>query len=366
MTDTTHTTPSSLQPGAGNGIRTLEDIPQAQDVGVYHGPEDIRLERRPVPRIGRDEVLLRLTASALCAGEAMEWYSSEGKILGHEGVGIVVAAGDEVDTVHLGDRVFVNHHVGRLGSHRSRHGHFTLDPFYKSTRLDPGEMARYVRVSALHLATDTHVLPDSISDDVATTIEPWSCVLGGLKTCSIRPGDTVAVVGAGFMGLGFAHLAPRLGAGRVIVSEFSEWRRRKALELGATAVIDPAGDTVQQLRDLNDGLLADVAIAAAPSTAVYSAARALVEPGGTLHLAAPGKPGSDWAQDAAAAYFDEVTITSKYSADHTDTDGYIRLLSAGRIDPRPAITHHFPLSDLSEAFALLRAAGESLKIVIHP
>jgi len=349
-----------------DGVRTLEDIPATQDVGVYHGPQDVRLERRPVPRIGPDEVLLRITASALCAGEAMEWYSAEGKVLGHEGVGVVVAAGPLVDAVELGDRVFVNHHVGRLGSHRSRRGHFTIDPAYKATRLDPGEMARYVRVSAVHLAVDTHVLPDSLPDDVATTIEPWGCVLGGLKTCGIQPGDTVAVVGAGFMGLGFAHLAPRLGAGRVLVSDLSPWRRAKALELGATAVLDPAEDVPEQVRALNDGLLADVAVAAVPSAAVYRTARDLVEPGGTLHLAAPAPPGSEWAQDASRAYFEEVTVTSKYSADHTDTDGYLRLLRSGRVDPRPAITHHFPLEELPRAFALLRAAGESLKIIINP
>ncbi|MCI1642502.1 MAG: zinc-binding dehydrogenase [Actinomyces sp.] len=349
------------------GIRTLEEIPATQDVGVYYGPEDIRLEQRPVPAIGADEVLLRLTASALCGGEAMDWYSGPGKVLGHEGVGVVVAAGPDVEDFSLGQRLFVNHHIGRMSSHQALRGHYTLDPAYKASRLDPGEMARYVRVSARHLETDTQVVPDDIPDDVATTIEPWSCVLGGLKTCGILPGDTVAVVGAGFMGLGFVHLASRLGAGRVVASDFSAWRRGKALELGASEVLDPSdGDTAARLRELNDGLLADVAVVAAPSTATYSAARALVEPGGTLHLGAPGRPGTVWEQDAADAYFQEVTVTSKYSADHRDTHQYLRLLAAGRVDPRPAITHHFPLSRLPEAFALLRAAGESLKIVIHP
>jgi len=299
----------------------------------------------------------------------MDWYHKPagGKVLGHEGVGVVVETGEGVDEVAVGDRVFVNHHVGRLGGHQAARGHFTIDPAYKATRLDPGEMAEYVRIPAVNLRADSHVLPDVIDDDLATTIEPWSCVLGGLRVCGIQPGDTVLVVGGGFMGLGFAHMAPLFGAGTVLVSEYSPWRRAKAQELGATDVIDPATeDPARRLRELGDGRLADVVVAAVPSAGVYAQARALVEPGGTLHLAAPGRPGTEWVQDAAEAYFDEVTVTSRYSADHRDTYQYIRLLQSGRVDPRPAITHHFPLDRLPEAFALLREAGDSLKIVVNP
>lgn len=344
-------------------------LPETMTVGVYHGPEDIRLETRPVPVIGPDEVLVRTRATALCAGETMEWYSTRpgGKVLGHEVVGTVVAAGEEVTAVAVGDRIVVNHHVGRMSSHWAVRGHYTIDPFYKHNRLDPGGMAEYFRVSAVHLRTDVHVLPEDIDDDVATTVEPWSCVLGGLKTCGIQPGDTVAVVGAGFMGLGFVHMAPLFGAGTVVASDFSAWRRDKAVQLGATHTIDAAAeDAPALLRKLNGGLLADTVIAAAPTVAAFRAARSLVEPGGTIHLGAPGRPGTVWELDAAEAYFDEVTITSKYSADHRDTHQYLRLLTAGRVDPRPAITHRLPLTSLPEAFALLSAAGESLKIVLHP
>ncbi|MDR2566855.1 MAG: alcohol dehydrogenase catalytic domain-containing protein [Bifidobacteriaceae bacterium] len=343
-------------------------IPATQLVGVYHGPRDIRLETRPVPRPGPDEALIRITATALCAGEAMDWYSARpgGKVLGHEAVGVVAAVGPTASGVAVGDRVFVNHHVGSLRSPQALRGHFTIDPAYRSTRLDPGAMASYARVSAAHLATDTRLVPPSIPDDVATTIEPWSCVLGGLKTCGIQPGDTVLVLGGGFMGLGFAHMAPLFGAGRVLVSDYSAWRRGKALALGASQAINAGGDVPAQVRAANGGRLADVVVAAVPAAAVFAQARSLVEAGGTIHLAAPGRPGDTWGQDAAEAYFSEVAITSKYSADHRDTFQYLRLLEAGRVDPSPAITHHFPLSQLPEAFRLLQAADESLKIVLYP
>lgn len=344
-------------------------IPKTMRVGVYYGPDDIRVEERPVPEIGPDEALVRMLACGLCAGEAMEWYSTKegGKVLGHEPVGIVAAIGADVDSVSVGDRIFVNHHVGRLQSHWAIRGHFTRDPFYVDNRLYPGAMGEYFRVSANHLRADVHILPESIDDSVATTIEPWACVLGGLKTCGIQPGDTVVVLGCGFMGLGFVHMAQLFGAGSVIAVDFSDWRRKKALQLGATHVLDAAeSDVASAVRSLNRGLLADVVIATVPAVSAWESARALVEPGGTLHLGAPTKPGTTWALDGSAAYFDEVTITSKYSADHRDTYQMIRLIESGRVDPRGAITHHLGLDDLAAGFKLLTEAGESLKIVMYP
>lgn len=344
-------------------------VTESMRVGIYYGPNDIRVEQRPVPSISDDEMLVRVTATALCAGEAMEWYSTKegGKILGHEPVGIVERVGSAVTDWAPGDRVFVNHHVGRMSSHWAIRGHETMDPFYKQNRLDPGAMTDFFRVSANHLRADVHRVPDSIPDDVATTIEPWSCVLAGLKTCGIQPGDTVLVIGAGFMGLGFVHMAHLFGAGRVIASDFSPWRRNKALEMGAIDILDPADeDLPARLRELNGGLLADVVITTAPNVAAWQSAVSLVEPGGTIHLGAPGRPGSEWVLDAADQYFSEVTVTSKYSADHRSTYQFIRLLAAGQVNPKLAITHHFRLDELPAAFALLQAQGESLKIILYP
>ena len=289
-------------------------IPETMYVGVYYGPGNIRVEIAPVPEIGDDEMLVKTVATSLCAGEAMDWYSRKdgGKILGHEPVGRVAKLGDKVTGLEIGDRVFVNHHVGRMNSHWGVRGRFTKDPVYKQNRLDPGAMAEYFRVSADHLRADVHKLPDSIPDDAATTIEPWSCVLGGLKHCLIQPGDTVAVVGSGFMGLGFIHMAPLFGAGMIIALDLSDWRLDKAVELGATHAINPQNtEAAAAIRDLNRGLLADVVIVTAPSINAWDSARELVEPGGNLHLGAPAPPGAQFLLDGSDTYFSEITINSK-------------------------------------------------------
>ena len=335
---------------------------------VYHALDDIRIEERPVPEIGPGELLLKTLACGLCGGETMAWYKkSEPKVLGHEPVGEVVEVGAGVTDFRRGDRVFINHHVGRVNSHWSRRGHFTRDPFYSKMKLDPGGVCEYYRVTAQHLAMDAHVLPDSISTEAAVTIEPWSCVLSGLKVCNIQPGDTVAVVGAGFMGQGFVHMAPLFGAGKVVALDFSDWRLEKAREFGATHTVNPKReDAVAAMRALNNGRLADTVVVIAPFASAWKQAMDLVEVGGCLHLGAPLPPGTDWVQDGNKAYFDQITVTSRYSSDHTDTYSYIRLLEAGRIRADDAISHRFAIEDSAEAFRLLVEAEKSLKIVVYP
>mgnify|MGYP001453135988 CR=1 FL=1 len=335
---------------------------------VYHALDDIRIEERPVPEIGPGELLLKTLACGLCGGETMAWYKkSEPKVLGHEPVGEVVEVGAGVTEFKRGDRVFINHHVGRVNSHWSRRGHFTRDPFYSKMKLDPGGVCEYYRVTAQHLAMDAHVLPDSISTEAAVTIEPWSCVLSGLKVCNIQPGDTVAVVGAGFMGQGFVHMAPLFGAGKVVALDFSDWRLEKAREFGAPPAGSPRrGDAVAAMRALNNGRLADTVVVIAPFASAWKQAMDLVEVGGCLHLGAPLPPGTDWVQDGNKAYFDQITVTSRYSSDHTDTYSYIRLLEAGRIRADDAISHRFAIEDSAEAFRLLVEAEKSLKIVVYP
>ena len=335
---------------------------------VYHALDDIRIEKRPVPRIGAGEILVKTLACGLCGGETMAWYKkSEPKVLGHEPVGEIVEVGAGVTDFRVGDRVFVNHHVGRINSHLSRRGHFTRDPFYSSMRIDPGGVCEYFRALPQHLAMDTHKLPDNISNEAAVTIEPWSCVISGLKVCHIQPGDTVAVVGAGFMGQGFVHLAPLFGAGKVIALDFSDWRLQKALEFGATHVINPKSeDAVEALRAANNGRLADTVVVIAPFPQAWDQALKLVEVGGCLHLGAPLAPGTDWVRDGNAAYFDQITVTSRYSSDHTDTYSYIRLLEAGRIDADRAVTHRFDIADSAKAFKMLVEAEKSLKIAVYP
>jgi len=344
-------------------------MPGTMKAAVYYRNADIRIEERPVPEIGPGELLVKTVTCGLCSGEAMEWYHvpRAPKVMGHEPGGIVAAVGPGVTRFKEGDRVFVNHHVGRLQSPEALRGHFTRDPYYARSHLDPGAMCEYFRAPAANVEADTHLLPDSVSFEDAAVIEPWACVVGGLKVAGIQPGDTVAVVGAGFMGQGFVHMAPLFGAGQVVALDFSDWRLARARELGADQVINPRTEKApDRLRELNRGRLADAVIVTVPSVKALEAAYELVGVGGTLHFNAPPPATERWSINPEHLYFSEITITAKYSADHRDTAQLLAWLAAGRVRPGPAITHRFPLEGVQEAMDLLVKADQSLKSVIYP
>ena len=336
---------------------------------VYYNNRDIRIEAVAIPEIGPGEMLVKTIACGLCGGEAMEWYHSKRapKVMGHETAGIVAEVGKRVTLFKKGDRIFVNHHVSYLNSHLSMRGKYTKDHNYHKSHLDPGGMCEYFRVTEDHVGNSTILLPDDMDFGQATTLEPWGCVIGGLKAACIQPGDTVAVVGSGFMGQGFVHLAPLFGAGQVIACDLSDFRLEKARQAGASAVINSSKeDPIEALKSLNDGRGADVVISTVPLNSVIDQAYRMVHIGGTLHLNAPPPPEAVWSFSPGDMYFREINITTKYSADHIDIKQAFNFLKSSRMKPEFAITHRFPLEGIHEAFDLLLKGDKSLKSIVYP
>lgn len=339
------------------------------NVAVYYNNSDIRLEERPIPKIGPGEILIKTEACSLCGGETMEWYlvPRAPKVLGHEPAGVVAEVGAGVEKFKVGDRVMAHHHVGCMSCHYCNRGYYTMCPEYKQVHLDPGGFAEYFRVSAHSTQFDTYLLPDNVSCEQATVIEPLACVLRGIKIAGIRPGDTVVVVGAGFMGMGFVQLARIWQAGKIVVSDLNDWRLEKALSLGATHTINPTKENaVEKLREINEGRLADSVMVTAPSSKAWRAALNLCDKGATLHVNAPPAPGEAIEIDPNELYFKEITINSGYSASHIDTRTILDYLSACRIDADALITHRFGLDGIGQAIQLVLQAGESLKALIIP
>jgi L-iditol 2-dehydrogenase len=344
-------------------------LPLTQPAAVYYNNQDIRIEEVVVPKIGPGELLVKTIACGLCGGEALEWYHirTAPKVMGHEPTGIVVAVGAGVQGFKEGDRVFVNHHVACMSCHECLRGHYTLCAHYRKTRIDPGAMCRYFRVPADNVKHDTLLLPDVVSFEDATVCEPWGCVVGGLKATGIQPGDTVAVIGAGFMGAGFIHLAPLFGAGSIIALDFSDWRLNKSLEYGANYTINPNHENaVEKLRDLNHGRLADAVIVTAPSVKAWELGWQLTGKGASLHFGAPPPGEQIWTIQPEKLYFSETRFSSKYSADHTDTRQVLIWIESRRIKPQLVITHRFDLLGIHQAFDLLLEANVSLKSIIYP
>ena len=335
---------------------------------VYYTNRDVRVEERPVPQIGPGEVLVRTEACGLCGGETMEWYLAPRapRILGHEPAGVIVEVGEGVTSFAMGDRVFVHHHVPCSQCRDCQRGAPTLCPSYSKTHIDPGGFADYFRVPAANVP-EMLPLPDHVSFEEACVIEPMSDCLYGLQALRVVSGDTIAIQGGGFMGLCFVQLARLYPFARIVALDLNDWRLGRALEMGATHVINPLReDAPEALRALNGGRLADAVVSTAPSGKAWQAALDLCGTGATLHVNAPPHPDERVEVDPNRLYFSGITINSAYSSTKAETNAVLQLIAAGRVDTKSLITHRFGLDGAADGIDLIVKAGESIKSVIVP
>jgi L-iditol 2-dehydrogenase len=333
----------------------------------YHSNEDIRIVELPVPQIGPGELLVQMRACGLCASDVMEWYMRPRAPLypGHEPVGVVAEVGEGVQQFSAGQRIFIHHHVPCMVCHYCRRGSFSQCPTFRATRLYPGGLSEYFAVPALNVQLDVLPLPDDLTDDAATLIEPLACCVRGIDRADIQPGDSVLVLGAGSNGLVLAQLAPLRGATRVIIADPIDYRRRRASAMGIDHVLDPqAGPLIEQIYAVNDGRKPDVVLVTPSSISVMQQGLELVGPGGTVLLYAPSSPQSVLPVMPNIIFFQEINLRASYSAGPHDTRQALDLLRGGRIKPEGLITHRFSLHDAARAFQIVAKPGDALKVVV--
>ncbi len=333
----------------------------------YYSNDDVRVVELPQPSAGPGELLVRVAACGVCASDVMEWYMRPRAplFIGHEPVGTVAEVGAGVDSFAPGDRVFVHHHVPCLECRHCRRGHQTLCATFKRTRLDPAGMAEYIRVPAEQVALDVLKLPDSMSFDHATLIEPVGCCVRALDRAEIAPGDSVIIVGAGFNGLVMAALARRWGARRVFVADRIAARLELARAFGADAAFDvDAGDISAALRAANDGRLADVVIVAVGKLPALRMGIDLAGPGATVMLYGPSDPDTVLELAPNRLFFEEITLRASYSCGPGETRRTLELLEAGALDAEQLITHRFPIDQAAQALRITANPGQGLKALV--
>jgi L-iditol 2-dehydrogenase len=347
----------------------MTTIPETMKAAVYYNNEDVRLTETPIPALEAGDLLVRMEACGLCTGETAEEYQLPRgpRVQGHEPTGVVVDCGPGPNPFKVGDRIFVHHHVPCMSCHFCNRGHYTMCDHWPDTGLDPGGFAEYFRVPAENVRLDTLRLPDPVSFEAGTIIEPMGCTLRGLRQTPIHPGDTVAIVGSGFMGLCFVQLARLWPVGEIIALDLNDWRLQKARELGADETINPSSaDGVEAVLERTHGRGADAVFVSAGSLRALELGMALCAKGATLHLNAPPPKGTPWKVNGYELFFHEIKMNSAYSATHLDTRAVLDLLAAGRVRAEPLITHRFGLDRIDEAIHLILDQGESIKSVVIP
>lgn len=334
---------------------------------VYYSLDNIIMQDMPTPKIGAKDILVEMRACGVCGSDLMEWYlkTRAPLVLGHEPAGVVAKVGGKVEGFAEGDRVFAHHHVACLNCHYCRHGAFTLCREFAETCLEPGGFAEYFRVPEPNLQTDTLKIPEEVSFEEATLIEPVGCCIRALNKCGVQAADSVVIEGAGPSGIIFTMLLKALGAGQVIVTDFVDYRLKIADAAGADLTVNPEIDSlIDAIKKATDGRGADLVIVTAPNVNAYLAGMELCRKGGTLCVFAPTQPTEFMRLSPNKLFFSEIRLVPSYSTSHIETRIALNLIRTRRIDAKKLITHRFPLSRTNEAFQNAAAGKECLKVVV--
>ncbi len=338
-------------------------------VAMWYNNRDIRIEEMPVPEIGPGELLVRMEAGGICGGDVMGWYRLDRAplVLGHEIAGQVVEVGESVERFKVSDRVIAAHHVPCNTCHYCLTGHHTTCETLRRTTFYPGGFSEYVRLPAINVDRGTFLLPDSMSYEQATFIEPLACVLRGQRIAGIRPGQSVLVVGSGIAGLLHVLLARALGASRIVATDIDEYRLEAARRFGADIALQAREYQPERLREVNSGRLADLVIVCTGLISAINQGLDSVERGGTILLFAPTDPGVTIPVSINDFFFrNDRTIATTYAGSPADHQTALDIIAAGTVQVDPMITHCLPLSETQEGFRLVAEATESIKVIIEP
>jgi len=334
---------------------------------MYHSLDKIRIQDVPKPEIGSGEVLVEMKACGVCGSDLMEWYlrSRAPLVLGHEPAGVIVEAGENVKDFKVGDRVFAHHHVADLTCYYCKHGDYTLCSQFAQTHLEPGGFAEYFKVPAPNLQIDTLKLPDNLSFEEATLIEPVGCCIRAQNKAGIQKGDNVAVIGAGPSGIIHVMLAKMAGASQVLVTDLVDYRLRIAERFGADLAIDHQKESVvERVKQATGNRGADIVIVTAPNAQAVEESVQMVRKGGKILLFAPTQPDQYARLSPHRLFFSEITVVPSYSVSHIETRRALQLINSGKLKAKELITHRFPLGQTQTAFQTAAKSKECLKIVV--
>jgi L-iditol 2-dehydrogenase len=355
---------------------TTPPVPATMRAAVYRGKGHVVVEDVPVPQIAEGEVLIRVAACGICGTDIKKiehGFVAAPQIFGHEVAGTVVAVGAGVTKWKSGDRVMSFHHIPCGTCFYCDRRLYSQCTVYKKVGLtagfDPngGGFAQYARAMPWVARRGMLAIPDEISFEEATFVEPVNTCIKAVEKARIASGETVLVMGQGPIGLLLMMLAKLAGA-FVIGSDPMPERRAKSLLLGADLTLNPRdGHLADEIRKRTEGRGADAVLVAVPLPAALTDALAIARPGGRVLLFAQNDPQMRIEFPAAAVGVEEKEILGSYSAAVDRQEEAARLIFSRRLPVRELISHRFSLEDMDSALQLAaHPVGDSLKVVIQP
>jgi alcohol dehydrogenase len=340
---------------------------------VYHGPGSRSLDERPIPELDAPtDAIVRVTRTTICGTDLHilkgDVPSCEpGRILGHEGVGIVESVGGAISSLSEGDHVLISC-ISACGKcdycRRGMYSHCTTGGWILGNRID-GTQAEYVRIP--HAETSLYRIPQGLDEEALVMLSDilptgFEC---GVLNGKAQPGCTVAIVGAGPIGLASLLTAQFYSPAQLIMIDHDPNRLEVAQRFGATACIDGGhADAVSEVMRLTDSIGVDCAIEAVGIPATFELCEALVAPGGVI--ANIGVHGVTADLHLEKLWDRNIAITTRL-VDTASTPMLLKTVRSGKLDPKQLITHRFPLSEIVAAYDTFGHAAETraLKVIIE-
>jgi L-iditol 2-dehydrogenase len=333
-------------------------------VSMWYNNKDIRIEEAPTPKPGQNEILVKIMSCGICGSDIVEWYRLPRAPLvqGHEIGGEIVEVGGSVKNFRPGDRVFVAPKVPCMKCHYCKNGHYPVCSNIKDRM--PGGFAEYVLVPESLVENGTYRLPDNVTYDQSTFIEPLACVVRAQRLAGAKNDQTVMVIGCGMSGLLHIKLAKTKKC-RIIATDINEKRLEFAKQIGADFTINAKEDVPERLIAENKKK-ADVVILCSSAVSAVEQAWKCVDKGGVIVFFAVPGPDKVVTIPINDFWTKEMRIITSYYCGPPDIIDAIKLVESGEIKVDDMITHKLPLKDTAKGFQLVMDGNESLKVIIKP
>jgi L-iditol 2-dehydrogenase len=337
-------------------------------VAMFYGPEDVRMEEKPIPEIGVGEVLVKIRAALTC-GTDLKTYRRGHRLLpppspfGHEFSGDVAQVGEGVEGFEEGMRV--------VAANSAPCGHCFFCKRGRESLCENlfflwGAFAEYIVVPERIVKKNMLIIPDHLSYEEAALVEPLACVIHGVEESHISMGDQVVINGAGPIGLFFTSLIKKKGA-RIIQTDLVDRRLQVAETLGADQVINAADGeeaTIEQVLKLTGGRGADVGIEAVGYPRIWETTIKMVRKGGTATLFGGCEKNTHITVDTSLLHYSELTLKGIFHHTPHYIQTALNLLSWGKIDTSVFITRKMPLEQIDDALQkVLHQQGVKIALI---
>jgi L-iditol 2-dehydrogenase len=340
-------------------------------VAMLYGVKDLRIENVDVPSVGAGEVLVDVKAATTCGTDLkifqrgyVEKVIKLPTIFGHEWAGDVAEIGSGLEWPQKGMRVRAGNSAPCLRCRMCQKGEYNL---CENMIWLWGAYAEFIKVPARMVFLNMQEIPSHVSYEEAAIAEPLACVLHGAEEARINLGDTVAIIGAGPIGLLHLLVAKQIGAERVIMIDLVDERLGFAQRLGADVTINGGQeDPAEVIKQLTGGYGADVVIEAIGSPVTWEQSLKLARKGGTVLEFGGSPPGTEIKVNTEMLHYGELTVLGTFHATPLHFKKALNLIASRTIDVRPLITKKMKLEEIKEAFEILSTSKSEIKIGILP